>query len=806
MIPLSLRLVLRSIRKSPVFNLLSILCLTTGMVTVILVYLWIRDEMSYDSFHPKSASLYRFTIKVEDKERGYYSHFARSYFPWVFEMKEKVPGIQEMARLAIRKNYVVKTSEDEVFNADLIQSDPQVFSVFHFSFLRGDPSTAFEKPYSVILTKPVAEKYFGKKDPLGQTLELYCDRCTERVKYTVTAVVEEYPVNSHFHFDLLATIDDPASFSDWAYYYVLLEVGTEPESIIQQFKGFAADYIPDDYAANLTPFLQKITDIHLHSAKDREIEENGNYRDIARFAWLSFFVMFIALFNYSNVRQVNLIRNNRTFSVLRIHGAEWKNIFHIQLLESIFISVLAMVVALFLVLVFLPGFNQLSLKNVTPATLISDPYLGYLVAGLIMISGISGIVPFLFYALNRNLFSRKSREYYSLAGISHNKYRLTRITMAMQFAVSLILIVTVLVVNRQLNFFMSNRLGSKQPEILCLKNIPVQVLNHYGVFRSALLSNPLITEVTSSFENPADENMDMMPFKTDQVADDLKDKLIFVYPAADNFFRFYQVPVVAGRDFPDWGGNDSLPETYILNRRACEYLGWQPEDAVGKPFELVFELNGKNLFIGGRIIGVVEDFQMSSMKNEIKPYVFFQKSFWLGSIQIKYDIQRRQEALEFIMMEYSKTFPGFPPQYEYVEDLYLKIYRNEFRLQNLSLLLGLLAVILSSLGLWGITGVLYRTKYREIAIRKVTGAHRTTLVLWLLKDINLIWLLSVIAGLPASFILVNRYLENYPLRISPEWWMFAVPAGITWLITLTTVLWQAILSSGINPAVVLKSE
>jgi putative ABC transport system permease protein len=801
-----LNIIIRKLSQTPVLTSINILCLSVGMITIMFITIWIKDELSFDRFHPSSENIYRLSVKVDDNAAGYHSHFARSYFPWLFQIKDKVPGIKEIARLNFEHNSIIMTPKKEAFRTELILSDPSVFSVFWFSFIRGSASSAFEKPFSVILTESAASRYFGNSEALGQTVLIYCDRCTERKPYTVTGIVKDYPTNSHFHFDAIGNIDKPETYSDWAYYYLLLDGKTDPSSITEKFKSFASSYINDDYINNLTPDIQAVTDIHLKSKKDREIEENGNYRDVWLFLGLSFFVLFVALFNFINVRQVSLIKGRKTLSIMRIHGASRGELFLHQLVESLMLCFIAMGLALIIVMICLPSFNHFTGKSVTIAHVWDTPVWYIVVSGLLLISVIAGIYPFLISEIRNSMRSGSDRNYFSEPGSSGRKLRFTRVYVSLQFAASLILIITVLVVNRQVDFFMDNRLGSNMDKILCIKNIPVQIMNNYQVFKTELLKDPLIHDVTSSFENPAYENMDMMTFETTNVSDDIKDKHLFVYPADDNFFQFYNIKLLAGSNFPVYTGNDSLPEAYILNKRACDFLGWKPEDAIDKPFKFVMEMDGKNLFRGGRIVGVVEDFQMASMKNEIKPYGFFQKSFWMESVQIKFDTAQTKRAFETIKASFDKAFPGHPMQFEYVEDLYRKIYKNENQLKSLSLILGILAVLLSSLGLWGITGIIYQSKIKEIGIRKVNGAGRKNIIFWLLRDINLIVLLAILAGIPVSYILMRDWLINYPLRIALEWWMFVIPAIFIYLTAIFTVFWQAGKASMMNPVESLRCE
>jgi putative ABC transport system permease protein len=801
-----LKLILRKIFQTPFLTFINILCLSTGMITILFISLWIRDELSYDRFHPSHEKIYRLSIKVDDNEAGYHSHFARSYYSWLYNIKDKLTGIKDIARLNIEHNGIIMTPAKEAFRANIIMSDPSVFNVFWFSFQKGSALSAFEKPHSIVLTKSAAFRYFGNADPIGQTIEIYCDRCTDRKPYLITGVVEDYPTNSHFHFDMMGNIENPESFSDWAFYYLKLDDNTDPSVITDNFASFAAGYLDKDYIKNLTPYLQPVSDIHIKSKKDREIEENGNYRDVWLFLGLSFFVLFVALFNFINVRQVSLIKNRKTLSIMRIHGASHLRLFMHQLTESVILSGISAFIAAIFVLLFLPAFNHFTGKAISLVHVLNSKEWWLIMAGLLILSVLTGVYPFLYSGIIKRIGSGSDRNILVSNVSAVKKLRLTRIYVAIQFAVSIILIITVLVVNRQVDFFMDNRLGSSMDKILCIKNIPVQILNNYQLFKTELLKNPLIHDITCSFENPAYENMDMMRFETINVSDEIKDKHLFVYPADDNYFDFYDIKFLAGSAFPVYTGNDSLPESYILNKKACDFLGWDPSEAMDKPFKFIFELDGKNLFNGGRIVGVVEDFQMASMKNEMKPYVFFQKSFWMESVQIKFDTSQNAKAFSVIQNCFDKFFPGHPMQYDYVEDLYKQIYKNENQLKSLSMILGILAILLSSLGLWGITGIIYQSKTKEIGIRKVNGALKSNIIFWLLKDINLIVIFSILAGIPVSYILMRDWLMNFPLHIAMKWWMFVFPVVFIYLIAVLTVYWQANKAAGMNPVESLRCE
>ena len=318
------------------------------------------------------------------------------------------------------------------------------------------------------------------------------------------------------------------------------------------------------------------------------------------------------------------------------------------------------------------------------------------------------------------------------------------------------------------------------------------------------MANPDIKDVTSSFENPSSENLDMMPFETSGVASG--DKMLYVYPVDDNFFDFYHIKLVAGRNFKEFAGNDTIREDYILNECALKYLGWKAEDAIGKPFTLRLDDGKNNLFSGGTIVGIVKDFQMSSMKNKIKPYVFFQKSFWLFSAQIKYDSAHLSGVLDQMQTTWRKIYPDYPLEYDYVEDLYRQIYKNEMQLKNMSLALGIIGMFLSCLGLWGITGIIYEARTKEIGIRKINGAKIIQIIAWLLKDIIMIVAVALFFAIPISYYLMDQWLSNFAYKTSLTWGIFTLAGIIVFTIAILTVGLQSWNTATRNPVEALRYE
>jgi putative ABC transport system permease protein len=358
------------------------------------VIIWIRDELSYDSFHDKADRIYRLTVEKNDVSTGYHTHFARSWYDWLNNIRENIPGIEKTVRFSNWLGTIVMADE-RPFESILFKTDPSFLEVFSLDFISGNPETALKEPYTVILSESAAIKYFGSCNPLGKTLLLYCSRCPERIKYEVTGVAKDLPLNSHFHFEALAPFDDPDEFSGWAYYYLLLEPKKNPEDIIKDFVPFMRKYIGEEETNKLTPHLQKITDIHLYSQKARELERNGSMQNIFLFAALALFVFIVAIFNFINLQYSDLMKSYKSMQIMKYAGAKSENLFSYQLMESFVHGIVSAFVAVIIFESLLPSFDNLMGKSSDAGISLITSTVAFTIPVLIIIISLAGVYPYL---------------------------------------------------------------------------------------------------------------------------------------------------------------------------------------------------------------------------------------------------------------------------------------------------------------------------------------------------------------------------------------------------------------------------
>ncbi len=801
-----LKIPARSFIRKPLYPAISMLVLSIGIACIMIAATWIRDELSYDRYYENSDSIYRLTVEKNDPKTGYHSHVARSWYQWLKYIKNDIPGIREFGRFISHGETTVRI-DSFVFNAKVLKAGEDFISIFSIKIIEGNGKEALKEPKTAIISRSAAAKYFGNHDPVGKLIEEYQQNSPERRQYKITAVADDLPANSHFHFDIVFAMEesDLTEWS-WTYNYLMLDDNVQPSMITAQFSQFAGKYIDKAEVETLTPHLQKITDIHLESSKDRELEENGNKTILIILGSLALFVFLVSVLNFLNLQYVLYLRRQRIRAILTYAGSGFRGHLVSRLAESFAYGLISSLIGMVIFGLALNNFNILLGKAPGAGSESISSTLIVLVPLIILLITFSGSYPLLLSRAPGKYRSVVLRQNENLLhpGNVERRYKILKTLITLQYIFSISLIIIIIVVNKQVRLIMSNRLGHNQENIVCIKNLPVQVRNSYQAFRSELLANPYIIDVTSSFENPSTENLDMMEVET--TVPEPKEKMLYVYPADDNFFDFYNIPLIAGRNFRKFGGNDSISEDYILNESAVRYLGITTAEAVGKPFRLKFEADGRNLFTGGTIVGVVKDFQMSSMKNIIKPYVFFQKSFWLFSAQVKYDPAHTTGVLEQIGRTWKKLYPDYPFEYDYVENLYRNIYRNELQLKGLSLSLGIIAMVLSCLGLWGITGIIYEAKTKEIGIRKINGARIAQILAWMLKDIMVIVAIAFLFAVPVSYYLIHSWLSNFAYRARLSWLIYIVAAAVTVSIALATVGFQSWKAATKNPVDSLRYE
>jgi putative ABC transport system permease protein len=363
--------------------------------------------------------------------------------------------------------------------------------------------------------------------------------------------------------------------------------------------------------------------------------------------------------------------------------------------------------------------------------------------------------------------------------------------------------VSAITISKQNNFMLSRSLGEMSSDILTFKNQNWESRSKYNAIHNKAMQNPLIKSFTATMDEPSGETLDALQVESSGIKDSQEEKRLFVMSVEDNFLDFFKIPLVSGRNFSTFNLNRK-GEDYILNETALKRLGWTPDEAIGQPFKIVFDT--PDIFYGGTVVGVVRDFNFTTVKQEIKPYVFFQKPIFYLCFLIKVDSARKDEAIADLKKIWDEELPDYPFQYEFLSDLYRSAYSKEISQAKMTAFFSILAIIIICFGLFSVTSVLVARRTREIGIRKVNGA-KVMDVMAMLNSGFIKWvLIAFVIAFPVAMYAMNKWLQNFAYRTEIKWWVFVV-SGITVLaVALFTVSLQSWRAATRNPVEALRYE
>lgn len=794
---LNYKLILRNIFRLKSFPLLTIVSLSIGFACTFVVIIWLKDELSYDRHLPDSDRIFRLTFETESA--GITSHFARCWEPFVWKMPDAFPQIEELVRLAPLRHTAVKTDENRFYSDRVFATDSNFFKVFNSDLLAGNKETVLKEPYTAVISSSLATKFFRNKDPLGQTILISGEQDTVMVNYTIKGVMHDTPLNSHVHFDILTSFIRPDDPPSWAYVYLLLAKGTDPASLLSQIPGFIKKSIDESDKTEYRPRLQRITDIHLFSEKDREIEQNGNVKSVFLFIAVALVLLLVSWVNYHNLSKAKMYELRKQISIQSINGASG---YHI-ILQSIAGSAIIVFISLAMLWIFV-GFFEFAGQRFPIAGLLS--YLTRikeiwpLILLISFVSVIIGSIPVIHHVINVKNSMKETRHENGGDKRIFSSYGLLMIS---QFCLSVILIVASVIITRQKDYMFSVGLGGNRSDILVFMNQNWEIRSHYNTFREKAMADPLIKDVTGSMEEPSGETLDALPVESSALENKNSERRFYVLPVEDNFLGFFNIPLIAGRNFSHYNP-DRKGEDYILNETAVRNLGWTPEEAIGKPFNINFSTPG--IFYGGTITGVVRDFCFNTANQEIKPYVLFQKPIFYLNFLVKIDSSQKKAAIAGLRKIWDEVYPDYPYEYESVEDIYKSAYKKEVAQAELISLFSFLAVMIICFGLISFTAVTVGRRTKEIGIRKVNGAKLPDILMLLNSKLIIRNIIAFAVAFPAAWLIMDKWLESYVYKTTVEWWIFLFAGISVLLITITTSTIQCWRAAVRNPVDSLRYE
>lgn len=777
----------RSLKRFKLFTFLNLFGLSTGMACSILIMIWVQDEKSYDKFTPNAAEIYRLTSNVSG------SIAAVTPPPVVDAVKQQIPAVEKVTRV-VPVSATVSVADKKFDEKNILYADANFLQFFSYPLIRGN-GNVLSQPNQVVITAEAAVKYFGTEDAVGKTLKVENGYNSD---YVVSGVLKNLPHNSHLQFSMLLPISyyNISNANDWgnfsAYSYVKLDKHFEAtsSSIASLEKQIDLIHQKNDQSNTKCSFtLQPLTDIHLTAGLQLDVERQGNLQNVKIFSIAAIFILVIACINFMNLSTALGSTRAKEVGLRKTIGARRIDLI-IQLMgESLLVALLALMIGVLLAWFLLPLFNELASKNIS-INLLNGRLIAELLAIAVAVGLISGSYPAIFMSSFNPLKPLK--------GIKAPKGELSYLRSGLvifQFAVSVVLIISTLIVNKQLDFIRSRDIGFNKQNLLYVQvpQVGYQKAN-YDALKQALSFNNGITDYTIVDHLPTN----LTTGTTDVVwsGKTPDQQTVFPHIGADaSFLKTFGMKLIAGRMFS--ANSIADDSTYLVNQTALKAMGIKPASAIGQKIST----NGNQ----GTIIGVVQDFNFKPVQQAIEPLIIRHNSR-AGFVVIRTNGAGYQKVIEKLKDVFYDLYPNYPYNYGFVDQDIAKLYVTEQRTGMLFNVFSVMSVIISCLGLFGLATFAIQKRVKEIGVRRVLGASAQGIVAMLSADFIKLVGSSLLVAFPVSWYIMHQWLENYAYRVNISWWVFVIAGICAVLIALVTVSYQSVKAAYANPVKSLRND
>ncbi len=800
-----LKIALRHLKKNPGYSFINIAGLAVGMACCLLISLYVLHEISYDRFHQRSDRIFRVRLDLNLNDIWYRE--ASIPFPAAEAFKNDFPEVEEAVRLYKNIEFPLLRVGDRKFAEEkFLFGDPGVLKVFDFPLLKGDAETALHDPSSVILSQDAAQRYFGDADPIGQIIQY-----ENQFDLKVTGVAANVPQNSHFTFDFLAPLEfqmniwesqtgqegrEKKWFWTGSWTYLLLSDARAAETVAAKLPAFVLKYFPDRIKSGLELSLQPLTDIHLHSHLDNEVDPAaaGNILYVYLFSAIAVLILLIAGINFVNLTTARFTSRAREVGMRKVVGAKRSQLIGQLIGEAVIASALAMSLALVLVEIGLPSFNQLT-SRALEFRLFENWFGMAAIVGVVFTVGLSsGIYPaLLLVRFNPTGIIKRSLT----PGSGAERFR--KILVVTQFAISTILIIGLGVIYQQLQFLREKSLGFEKEQILFVKARP-EVNVKFDTFREELLRHPGIHGVAGTSNVPGEGAFGYRFIPEGGSAD--QPAMLPLLLVDFDFLETMDIVIQQGRGLSRTSPSD-ISQGFLLNEKAVEQFGWQ-NNPIGKKMSL-FAPGTNEIAKSGNVIGVIKDYHFESLHHEVKPLVI---TYFTGHsyYAIKLAAGNVLENIALIENTWRQFSPDWPVEYFFLDRKLEQLYNNEQKLAQVVNYFAALAILIAGLGLFGLSTFAAERRTREIGVRKVLGATAAGLAGLLSKDFVKLVLLANLIAWPVAYYMMNTWLQDFAYRIEINWLVFVLASVLTLVIAVITVSTQAIKAALANPVESLRYE
>jgi len=795
-----LKTAFRNILKYKGYSSINIIGLAIGMVCCVLILLFIFDELNYDCYHSQSDNIYRMIASSQSSTEG--RQYVRLGAPIAPLFNNAFPEVKEAARFYSHRKVLIEHEERKFFEDRFFFADPSVFRVFTLPILQGNPSTVLENPFSVVLTESMAKKYFDDSNPIGEILKIDNEH-----NFRIDAVMENVPQNSHFHFDFLASLETlsylygkrllqhPGYLS--FYSYVLLQENAEPLDLENKFREVVKDHYGEKATSLRTLKLQPLKSIHLHSHLEGELEANSSVSLIYSYSAIALFILIIAAFNFINLSTARSSKRAQEVGMRKTLGATRFQLVRQFLGETVIFSFLSFILAIIMVRGLLPFFNSLTGKDLYFGSLYSTVMLIGLGGIVILVGILGGLYPSLFLSSFEPIRTLKGKW-----GSGGRSGSFRRILVISQFVISIALIIGTIIIRRQLNFMRNQNLGFRKEHVVIIPMHDPEVKQDYEVVKGDLLKNPSILAVTASSSVPG-RPVSNIAYRMEDLPDNQHANINTFFVDHD-FFETFGIEMARGRGFSKDFVTDK-ESAFILNETAVRKMSWN--SGINKQITWPSDLRRKDAIVKkGRVVGVVNDFHITSLHVSIEPAIFHIRPSNFRFLSVRIASGNIPKMLSFLESKWRQFSPAFPFEYSFLDKDFNRLYRDDRKEGRVIGIFTILALFIACLGLIGLTSFSAEQRTKEIGIRKVLGASVSEIFILITKEFAKWILIANILAWPVAYFVMKRWLQDFAYRVSIGVDIFLLSALIGFSVALATVSFQLIKAAKANPINSLKYE
>lgn len=807
-----LKIALNNIVGHKLFSIINILGLTIGLTCSLLIGLFVIDELSYDKTFVDAERIYRVS-RYFNAANGNSPMDGPANAPQVAPLlKENYFEVEQVARI-IDEEVLVSYGDSSFYEAGFRLADNSFFEIFNFEWIHGDSTTALLEPLTVVLTESTAEKYFGSKDPMGETLLI-----ENQAPLRVTGVIRDLPRNIHLTADLIASLNTipliygEEELNSWGsnnyHTYIRLKPGENIESLESQFPDFINTYYQENSSSRNGMKAINLVDIHLRGGHS-PFSPAGNINTVYAFISIALCILLIATINFMNLSTAKASKRALEVGMRISIGAQREQIIRQFLGESLLFSMLSMMMALVAVEMSLPWFNTLVGKELDFSYFTEPGLLLGLLSIVILVGLVAGSYPALYISSHRPAKTLKGDLSRGSRGLTFRN-----ILVIFQFSISTVLIISTVVVFSQMRFAEKIELGFDKELVVILTGAPTERLGSQWLsMKRRLLEHPNISLVTASKRIPGEENLDSTGVQIEGLGEG---RSMPFNPISFDFFKTYDVNIVSGRTFnadiasdrlaPPIPGEVIRQGAFIINEAAALQYGWSDDEAVGKGFS----------FAGnqGVVIGVIEDVYFETVRNEIRPMFYFiaplqgqgPESISLRHASIKVSEKNLEATLSYIDEVWSEFMPSYPVSRHFLDTDFEVLYSTEQQQGDILKYFSILAILIACFGLFGLSSFNAESRVKEIGVRKVMGGTVMQIVILLTNSFSKLVLISNLIAWPVAYYAMNRWLENFAYRIDLSPIIFIGSGLIALCIAWVTVGGTAAKAASQKPVLALRYE